>query len=91
MRHIHPNKAAIAVGSVIGLWHLLWALLVAIGWAKPLMDFVLGLHFIRLDYDIAPFALGTAAALVAVTFAVGYAFGLVFALVWNWLAGSGEG
>lgn len=90
MRHIHPTKAAIAVGSVIGMWHLVWALFVAIGWAKPLMDFVLRLHFIRLDYDIAPFALGTAAALVVVTFAVGCAFGLVFALVWNWLAGKGE-
>ena len=91
MRHIHPNKAATAVGAVVGLSHFAWALLVAAGWAKPLMDFVLGLHFIRLDYAIAPFDLGTAAALVAVTFAVGYLFGLVFALVWNRLAGPGQG
>lgn len=91
MRHIQPNKAATAVGAVVGLFHFVWALLVAAGWAKPLMDFVLGLHFIRLDYDIAPFDMGTAAVLVALTFTVGYVFGLVFALVWNRLAGSVQG
>lgn len=91
MRHIQPSKAATAVGAVVGLFHLVWALLVAAGGAKPLMDFVLRLHFIRLEFDIAPFDLGTAAALVALTFAVGYVFGLVFALVWNRLAGAGQG
>ena len=88
MRHIQPFKTGIAVGAVIGLWHLVWASLVAAGWAKPFTDFVLGLHFIRLQYDLAPFALGTAAALVALTFAIGFAFGLVFAVIWNWLAAS---
>ena len=87
MRHISPSKAGIAVGSVIALWHLIWVSLVAIGWAKPIMDFILRLHFIQLQYDLAPFAVGTAAALVAVTFCVGAFFGVVFALVWNWLAG----
>lgn len=88
MRHIDPKHSALSVGAVVGLFHLVWATLVAAGWAKPLMDFILGLHFIRLDYAIAPFALGTAAALVALTFAVGAVFGLVFALVWNQLAGA---
>jgi hypothetical protein len=30
MRHINPGKAAIAVGSVVGLWHLIWVTLVGI-------------------------------------------------------------
>jgi hypothetical protein len=47
------------------------------------MDFVLRLHFIQLQYELAPFALATAAALVALTFFVGALFGIVFALVWN--------
>lgn len=86
MRHIHPLKAGIAVGAVIGLWHLLWVTLVALGWAKPVLDFVLRLHFIQFQYQLAPFTVGTAAALVALTFGIGLLFGLVFALVWNWLA-----
>lgn len=86
MRYIHPFKAGIAVGGVLGLWHFIWVSLVALGWAKPVMDFVLRLHFIQIQYELAPFALGTAAALVALTFAIGLMFGLVFALIWNWLA-----
>lgn len=52
------------------------------------MDFVLRLHFIQLQYALAPFAPGTAAALVALTFCVGAFFGILFALVWNWLTGA---
>jgi len=87
VRHISPTRTGLAVGVVIGLWHLIWVTLVAIGWARPFMDFVLRLHFIQLQYALAPFALGTAAALVALTFCVGAFFGIVFALVWNWLTG----
>ena len=85
MRHISPTKAGLSVGAVIGLWHLVWVSLVAAGWAKPLMDFVLKLHFIELEYQLAPFQPGTAALLVAITFAIGFLFGSVFAAVWNWL------
>jgi hypothetical protein len=85
MRHISPAKAAISVGTVIGLYHLMWVTIVALGWAKPVLDFILRLHFIDLNVAIAPFAVGTAAELVVLTFALGALFGFVFALVWNWL------
>jgi hypothetical protein len=85
MRHINPGKAAISVGAVIGLWHLMWVALVALGWAKPVMDFNFRLHFIELEAGIAPFVAATAAMLVALTFTLGALFGLIFAVVWNWL------
>ena len=85
MRHIGPIKTGLAMGTVIGLWHLIWVILVGVGWAKPVMDFVLQLHFIKLDYELAPYAATTAAELVILTFAVGAAFGFFFAVVWNWL------
>lgn len=85
MRHINPTKAAITVGAVTGLWHLFWATLVGFGWAKPVMDFILRLHFLRLQYDLSPFAFETAAGLVVLTFVIGGLFGLIFALIWNWL------
>lgn len=86
MRRINPVKAALSVGGVLGLYHLAWATLVMAGLAKPLMDFILRLHFISLTYEMAPFAFGTAAALVALTFTLGALFGLVFAAIWNWLS-----
>ena len=85
MRHISPTKTAVAVGTVIGLWHVIWVTLVGVGWAKPVMDFILRLHFIKLQYSLTPFAATTAGELVLLTFAVGAAFGFVFAVVWNWL------
>ena len=71
----------------MGLYHMCWATLVALGLAKPFMDFVLRLHFIEMNYEMAAFSVSTAASLIALTFAIGAAFGLIFALIWNWLAG----
>ena len=85
MRQLSPSKAAIALGAVTGLWHFVWITLVGVGWAKPVMDFVLKLHFIRLQYDLMPYSIATAVSLVVLTFTVGAALGLAFALIWNWL------
>lgn len=87
MRHIQPIKTGIATGTVLGAWHLLWACLVALGWAKLIMDLILQLHFIEIDYGMLPFSVGTALTLVVITFAIGAALGFTFALIWNWLAG----
>ena len=85
MRHISPAKSASATGIVIGIWHLVWIVLVGVGWAKPVMDFVLQLHFINVQYSLAPYSASTAAMLIALTFAVGASLGFIFALIWNWL------
>lgn len=85
MRQISPTKTAVAVGTVVGLWHVIWVTLVGVGWAKPVMDFILELHFIKLQYALSPYAATTAGELILLTFTVGAAFGLVFALIWNWL------
>lgn len=90
MRHLSPAKAAISVGTVFGLWHLMWVMLVAVGIAKPILDYILRLHFLQFDYALASFAISTAVTLVALTFAIGALFGLVFALVWNWLSAKPE-
>ena len=91
MRRLSPLACGLSVGIVIGLWHLAWAALVASGYAQPLLDFVLRLHFLEIKYALAPFAASTAAMLIAVTFAVGFLFGSIFALVWNWLAAPQSG
>lgn len=85
MRTINPAKAAVSVGAAVGLYHLMWTVLVGVGAAKAILDFVLRLHFLALTYELAPFDAPTAAILVSLTFATGAAFGLIFALIWNWL------
>jgi hypothetical protein len=62
-----------------------WSLLVPFGWAQPLIDFVLWMHFIRPVYVIQPFSLPIAAVLIVVTFATGFILAFLFAALWNQL------
>jgi hypothetical protein len=84
---MHPNKAALVFALLLGGWHLLWALLVAAGWAQPLIDFIFRIHFIRPVYVIENFNIGTAFLLIAITAAIGYAIGFSLAISWNKLHG----
>jgi hypothetical protein len=80
---ISVNSAGLAIGSLLGGVHLLWALFVASGLAQPIMDFVFWLHFIRSGWQIESFDLARAAGLIVMTSAIGYATGAIFALFWN--------
>ena len=80
---LDPLRTGLAVGAIFGLWHLAWAALVALGWAKPLLDFVLWLHMIKPFIVVEAFSFGRAAGLVVVTAAVGYVIGWLFAMLWN--------
>lgn len=77
------NKVGLVIGALIGGWHLLWSLLVLIGWAQPLMDFVFRAHMIKPIYVVKPFDPLAAVTLVVITAVIGYGFGFVGALIWN--------
>lgn len=83
MNAISPTKSGLAFGSLIGSCHFLWAVLVVLGWAQGIVNFVFWIHFIRPIYVIEPFHAGVALALVAVTTTIGFLIGLVFAQLWN--------
>lgn len=85
MSTINPVRAGLVLGAVIGLWHLSWSLLVALGWAQSFVDFIFWIHFIKPVYVVETFNPGRAAILVAVTAAIGFVIGSVFAVLWNWV------
>lgn len=85
MQTIHLHKAGLAFGGLMGSCHLLWALLVALGLAQPIIDFIFWMHFIKPIYVIGPFNIGTALVLVGATTLIGYAMGVIFAGIWNLL------
>ena len=76
-------RTALTFGAFMALFHAVWAALVALRWAQPLLDFIFRLHFITPPYRVGDFDLATAATLVGVTFALGAAGAGVFAAVWN--------
>jgi hypothetical protein len=80
---INPLKAGITFGALLGAYHLCWSLLVALGGAQPLIDFVFWMHFIRPVFVIGPFNLPSAATLIVFSFAAGFVIAFLFALLWN--------
>ena len=90
MRHISIAKTAMAVGTVFAAWHLIWVILVGVGWAAQVLSFILEQHFLKIDFQLAPYSAFTAFSLVAITFCVGALLGAIFAVVWNWLTAAGE-
>ena len=83
MARISVLRLGLAFGGVVGLLHLLWALLVMVQAAQPVLDFVLWTHFIQPVLKVDEFAPATAVILVTVTGGVGFLAGCVLATIWN--------
>jgi hypothetical protein len=79
--NVHALGAAFAV--LLGCSHLGWSILVLLGWAQPILDFIFWLHFLEPPYRVGPFGPGRALALIAVTSGIGYALGAFAGIVWN--------
>jgi hypothetical protein len=81
--HLNPFKVAAVLGTVMGGFHLCWSILVALGWAQSVIDFVFWAHFIKPIYVIEPFEFARAMILLFLTAGIGFILGLVFTWVWN--------
>ncbi len=83
MSNIHPNRVGLVLALMAGGIHVLWSLIVAMGWGQSLINFIFWVHFIKPVYEIEPFNIGTALLLVLVTASIGYAVGNGVAMLWN--------
>ena len=83
MNHINKNKAGLTLGTITGGGHLVWSILIALGWAQPFMSFILKVHMINAPFTVESFNAGYAIVLVIVTAIMGYISGYFFAYVWN--------
>jgi hypothetical protein len=83
MSHLNPAKVGVTLGILFGGWHLVWSLLIAFGWAQPLLDFVFWAHMLSQPYVVQPFDFTTAIVLIIITTGIGYAVGYCFATISN--------
>jgi hypothetical protein len=83
MDTVNPNKAGLVLGVMLGGWHLLWVLLVAVGWAQPIINFYFRIHFLAPSWTVQGFNAGIAAILILVTSVLGYAGGYILGALWN--------
>ena len=81
--YLGPQKSGLVLGALFGGWHLLWAIIVAAGLGRPLIDFIFWLHFLKPVFVVEPFSMARAIVLVLVTGAIGYFIGLAGAVLWN--------
>ena len=79
----NPNKLGLVIAALMGLLHLVWAILVAADWAQPLVNFIFWAHMIRPIYIIGPFDPLAATLLVVITLFWGYILGFIGGVVWN--------
>lgn len=77
-----PNKVGFVIGGLLGGWHLLWSLLVLLGWAQPVLDFIFWMHMIHPIYFVKSFDSVAAVTLILITTATGYGFGYVGGVMW---------
>jgi len=83
MSMTNPNKVGLVIGALIGGWHLVWSILVLVGWAQPIIDFIFWAHMIKPVYFVKPFDPLAAVTLIVITGVIGYIFGFVGAIIWN--------
>ncbi len=80
---IDKNKTGLTFGFLISFLHLVWSVLVALGVAQILLNFILNVHMLDTPITVMSFDLIKALGLIVVTFIVGYIFGWLMAFFWN--------
>ena len=83
---LNKNHVGLTMGIFVALLHALWAIIVAVGVAQVLLDWIFPLHFIDAIYSVMTFGFMTAILLVIMAFIGGYVMGWVFAALWNWIS-----
>lgn len=85
---INSMKVGLVSGLLTSFCHLMWIVLILVGAAQSLMDFVFWAHMIQPVYVVKPFEPAAALLLLVLTFGIGYVIGFVGAVLWNRFGGA---
>jgi len=84
-QHLNPTKTGLAVGKLFAIVHLVWSLLIALGWAQALINFSQWAHMVSMPVVVGAFDLSAAITVIIFAALIGCIIGYVFAKIWNWL------
>ncbi len=82
---VNTHKLGLTLGGFAGIIHIVWVLLVGLGWAGPLLAFIYRIHFIDFSFAIAEFSFGNAITVIVLASLVGYVSGNIVGLLWNFI------
>ena len=85
MQHLNPTKTGLALGKLLAGLHLIWAVLVALGWAQALVNFSQWAHMVNMPVTVGAFDFLAAITVIIFAAIIGYIIGYIFANVWNWI------
>ena len=87
MAKVDVNKLGITLGVFFGLLHLVWGLVVLVGWwiAQMYLDWIFPLHFLNKVYTVTSFNAVYLLILVIMALVIGYVMGLVLGALWNYI------
>lgn len=83
MGKLNSSKTALTLGVLFSGVHIAWSVLILIGLAQPLLDFIFWAHMVANPYQVTGFNIISVVVLVVVTFGVGYLVGWMFSWIWN--------
>lgn len=86
MSHAFPHRLGRTLSLFAGLSHLVWVILIWIGAAGPWLDFVYGMHAIKLDgatFMVQSMPILGAVFLLALALVMGYIVGWVVGAIWE--------
>jgi hypothetical protein len=85
---LNAHKVGLGTAVFLAGWHVFWVLLVLLGFAQPLINFIFWAHMIQPIYVTKPFDPVAAGVLIVLTAVTGYAFGFIAATIWNRVRGT---
>lgn len=80
---LNSTSNGVVLGLFTGSIHLLWVLLVVLGLAQPLLDFIYSMHFLSNPFTVQAFSFWYALVLIVLSTVVGYLVGWVLSVLWN--------
>lgn len=83
MKEVNPKQTALFLGTFVSLIHIVWSVLVLLGFAQILVDFIYWLHFLNNPFSVQSFEVSRALILIVITFCVGFGVGFVAGSLWN--------
>ena len=81
---LDKQRVALTLGVTCAIVHLIWAVIVGLGYGQRVLDWMMGVHFIATPTMVGHFRLLTALGLIVAAFVGGYVIGWIFAAVWNY-------
>ncbi len=82
--NFNKNRMGLTLGSLFSLSHLLWVIIVALGFGQKILDSAHSYHFVGGDHPVESFTFLTALLGVIFAFICGYIVGWLFACIWNY-------